>query len=187
MKKLFLVVIATLLSFSLFGCAKSNVDMSYLKIPTSINLVDNQNGKVNLIKKELKNLKNNNKDKESQDKLLRELFVAVEESTVKIDDKEFINKIKNSSGSVITNGTKYASNKALYDLQLNYNDIKVNENNGVDLIKEGYVFNIWIYEDKMAGITKYDETAQNKAIIVGVTLDDDTFSYIKEYYNSKLK
>jgi len=192
MKKVFSVIIATLLPFLLFGCVKSNIDMTFLKTPSSIDLTDYQDAKVNSIKEELKNLnKSNNKDEEVKNKLLSELGSTFDNSTVQINDKQFINKIinkiKDSSGSKIINGHKYASNKALYDLHLNYSHIKITENNIMDLIKEGYISDIWVFEDKLAVISKYDENAQNKIMMVGVTLDDDTFSYIKEYYKSKLK
>lgn len=191
MKKVLLPMILILLTFVLLGCSKSHIDMSYLKTPSSIDLINNKNDEINSIKKELKKLdENGNKNEELKNKLLRDLGTSIDKFTVKINDEEFItkiiNKIKSSPGSAITDGTKYESNNAIYNLHLNYSDIEITEDNIEDLVKEGYVFSIWIFEDGKALTAKYDLNAPNKMSTVGIVLDNETLNYIKEYYNSNI-
>ncbi|MGY0372917.1 hypothetical protein [Clostridium sp. JNZ J1-5] len=167
MKKVLLPMTLILLTFVLLGCSKSHIDMSYLKTPSSIDLINNKNDEINSIKKELKKLdESGNKNEE---------FIT-----------KIINKIKSSPGSAITYGIKYESNNAIYNLHLNYSDIEITEDNIEDIVKEGYVFSIWILEDGKAVTAKYDLNSPNKMSTVGIVLDNETLNYIKEYYNSNI-
>lgn len=188
MKRVLLSTIIIILAFVLFGCSKQDINISYLKMPSSIDLIDNKNDEINSIKKEFKNLdKGNAKYQELSNKLLGDLSTATNKFTLKINDNEFItkiiNKIKGGSGFAVIDGTKYISNNAIYHLHLSYSDIKVTGDNTETLLKEGYVSDIWIFEDGMAMLPKYDLNASNKITAVGVSLDNETLNYLKEYYS----
>lgn len=183
-RKFILLVIGLSLSI-LVGCSQNYIDMAYIKVPSSVVLVGNKNkAEIDKLVQDLKKLKqNDNNYKQQSIPLVGRIADLTKEESMEISDKEFISKItteiKNKKG-ISTNflDTKYVSNNAIYDVKLEYDGINISDGQ----MKEGYIPDIYIYDDGTAITTKYD--SNSNLIAVKVILDKSIIDYIKNYYQT---
>ncbi|QSZ26465.1 hypothetical protein ACETAC_05940 [Aceticella autotrophica] len=163
--------------------------MNYIKVPDEIYLSGNENRKkVVELNNEYKSLKNTKEDILKKEEISKKIAELKKESTVKINDKIFINKllndIHNSKGikeNIILKNPNIGLLNDFFNVQFIYNDVKTSD---INKLKEGYVFEFIIFNNQ-ALIPKYSKNTKNNISFVRVELSNNTLKYIENYYNSK--
>lgn len=171
------------LSLLLYGCLMTKVKLDYIEVPDEMTMHGYNNmEKINELNTKLSDMKEKGASREEQNEVMQEIGKLENESTLRIKDAEFINKVMNEivySEGILQGSSVYIpqSDKTLFDISFPFKQSQkeVNDNS------EGTVYtnDILIFTDGTVLIHSYDKNSPPNMIAVKGKLNSDVVKYIE--------
>lgn len=190
MSKKFFCFIAILITLTLLfaGCLNKKIKLDYIEKPNEMTIKSYDNkDKITELMFQITDMRKKGVRQEEQEKVLREVEKLTSESTLKVNDKEFINKVMNEviySGGTLEGQTITIPSKdeIVFSIEFPYTvkSSSTPEKSSLILLNE-----IMIFSDSMALINVYDKDSPQKFICVKNILSKETVKYITDFYSSK--